>query len=274
MMQKVTFQTPPLRPNPAIRLHNIGKRYGDTTAIDTLSIKVMPGETFALFGPSGCGKTSTLRLVAGLEAPDWGEIYLHTALMSSPKMVVPPHKRKIGMVFQDLALWPHMTAAQHINFALPAATPKNARQRAIADILNLVQLTQHKRYPRQLSGGERQRLAIARALAAEPQILIMDEPFSSLDRALKEDLLTELKDLVRRLDITMIYVTHEWQEVVQLADRVAFMADGKITRCGPLEEFTDQKDHRKNEMHRVSQTKTNNIIHLEAKSQHAQELKV
>jgi iron(III) transport system ATP-binding protein len=262
-MQKMKLQIPTLHRNPAIRLHNIGKRYGDTTAVDTLSIKVMPGETFALFGPSGCGKTSTLRLVAGLEAPDWGEIFLHSALMSSPKMVVPPHKRKIGMVFQDLALWPHMTASQHIDFALPANTPKNNRQKNIADMLNLVQLTQHKSYPRQLSGGERQRLAIARALAAAPQILIMDEPFSNLDTMLKNDLLAELKNLVTRLGITMLYVTHQWQEVLHLADGVAIMAKGKIVSCGSVEEFTDKKDLA--ERKRFSRTKTNNVIHLEAK---------
>lgn len=268
-MQKEPVQIPTQRRVPAITLQNIGKRYDITKAVDTLSVQIMPGETFALFGPSGCGKTTTLRLVSGLEAPDWGEIYLGGHLMSSPNILVPPHKRKIGMVFQDLALWPHMTAAQHIAFALPKATPKISRNRAISEVLNLVQLPEHNRHPSQLSGGERQRLAIARALAAEPEILIMDEPFSSLDSQLKQTLLSELKSIVKRLKITMVYVTHDWQEVIQLADRIAIMAEGKIINTQPIEEFVDRNKHAEIKQPTASQIKPQNIqniIHLEARS--------
>jgi len=247
-----------------IRLHNVAKRYGETTAVDIISLEVVEGETLALLGPSGCGKTSTLRLIAGLEVPDWGEIHLHNTLASTPKKVVAPHKRGISMVFQDLALWPHMTVAQHIDFALPAGQSKKQRQAATADILNLVRLPYPKKYPNQLSGGEKQRLAIGRTLASESKILLMDEPFSSLDSSLKDELLEELKSLISRLGITVVYVTHHWQEAIRLADRIALMADGKITQCAPVQEFIAGDQHL-DDTFRTTQKKEQNIIHLQAR---------
>lgn len=225
-----------VRQQPVIALQNVGKGFAGKTVIETISFRVMKGETFSLFGPSGCGKTTILRLVAGLEVPDSGEIVLDSILASSTKYVMPPHKRQIGMVFQDLALWPHMTAGRHIDFALPAALAGKDRPQVVKEILKQVRLDQPERYPHQLSGGERQRLAIARALAGKPRILILDEPFSSLDSGLKHELLAELRSLVKRFAITMLYVTHQWQEVVELADRVAIMEDGRIVRSGAVDQ--------------------------------------
>ncbi len=225
-----------------IRLNNVAKRYGYTVAVDSVSLQVKHGEILALLGPSGCGKTSTLRLIAGLEKPDWGEIWLRDNLMSTSRKVVPSYKRQIGMVFQDLALWPHMTAAQHIKFALLSRNrKKSARQAAVCEILSMVRMDKIDSFPHQLSGGERQRLAIGRALASEPQILIMDEPFSSLDRELKEGLFKELKKIINRLKITTIYVTHQYDEALCLADRIAVMANGKIVSCDSVTKFADQQ---------------------------------
>lgn len=215
---------------PLIKLHNIVKRYGRTIAVDGVSLEVFAGETFALFGPSGSGKTSILRLIAGLEVPDWGEIYLHHCLASTPKKLIAPHERGISMVFQDLALWPHLTVAQHIDFALPPGVPKAMRKQRKTEIISSVRLLHPDKYPRQLSGGEKQRLAIARALASEAKILILDEPFSNLDQQLKRDILQELQILAEEQKITMLYVSHQWQEVEKIADRVAFMAGGKVSQ--------------------------------------------
>lgn len=248
---------------PIIRLQNIAKQYGAAIAVDSISLEVYPGESLVLFGPSGCGKTSTLRLIAGLETPDRGEIYLHDRLASTPKKVMAPHKRGISMVFQDLALWPHLTAVQHIDFALPSGKSKLERQAAISKALAMVRLPRQNKYPRQLSGGEKQRLAIARALASDAEILIMDEPFSSLDSGLKDELLEELQTLVAKLGITMIYVTHGWQEAIRVADRIAIMADGKKTRTISAKEF-EMDMAASPDKQKIAQKKEPKIIHLEA----------
>lgn len=215
---------------PIIRMHQLTKRYGTLTAVDHCSLALTAGRSLALFGPSGCGKTTILRLLAGLEQPDQGEIYLHGRCVSTPGAVSAPHRRGIAMVFQDLALWPHLSVAQHLDFVMPATRSRKQRRPIIAKLLEQVQL--HHRctaYPDQLSGGERQRLALARALASEAKILLLDEPFANLDQALKQPLLAELKSLSARLALTLLYVSHQWQEVACLADRVAMMAAGRIT---------------------------------------------
>ncbi len=141
-------------PVPAITLYNVGKVYGTVKALDTICLEIPAGSTLALFGPSGCGKTTTLRLVAGLERPDWGEIFFGDVLVSSKEKTTPPHTRHIGMVFQDLALWPHMTVARHIGFALPAKILGKAKRKAVKELLELMHLPKHNCYPRELSGGE------------------------------------------------------------------------------------------------------------------------
>ncbi len=263
-MSNKTIHLPDQHKKGIIRLHNVAKRYGDSTAVDALCLEVLNGETVALVGASGCGKTTTLRLIAGLEIPDWGEIWINNRLVSSPDKLTPPHTRRIGMVFQDLALWPHMTVFQHVEFSLPKGLAKEERKYTVNDILSMVQLTEPKKYPRQLSGGEQQRLAIARALANKPDILLMDEPFSSLDTELRHELQQYIKALVTELDITMLYVTHQQEEAVFMADRIATIKDGKISQCIPTHKFPAQKVHQVEEAD--IEISTQKIIHLEATS--------
>jgi iron(III) transport system ATP-binding protein len=229
-----------------VQVRGVSMSYGNVPGVEALYLNVRKGETLALFGPSGCGKTTTLRLLAGLERPDCGEIYLADNCASNSEMVLPPHKRELSMVFQDLALWPHMTAAQHVEFALPEKyRTKTERYRARLKILKMVRMEKSERYPAQLSGGEQQRLALARALAAEPQMLLLDEPFSSLDPLLKKDLLQELRAMTDSLSITVIFVTHQSDEAKQFADTVAIMKKGTIVVTKPVSELKDE--HREKE---------------------------
>lgn len=246
---------PAFRKAGAIRLKEVAKYYNATTAIKNLSLDIAKGETLALLGPSGCGKTTTLRLIAGLEVPAEGEVWFGDSCMSSPKKITAPHKRKVGMVFQDLALWPHMTVAQHIEFALPKGyRKKSVKQQAVAELLTLIRLEKPDRYPNQLSGGEQQRLALGRALAGKPRILLLDEPFSSLDGKLKQDLLSEVKRLIQELTITAIYVTHQKEEALYLADKISIMNDGVITQNISAKEFrtsTKQQDTQPDPQHNI-----------------------
>ncbi len=224
---KTTFPRPQL-----LKLDRVSKRFADNIAVDTVSLQLNKGERLALVGPSGCGKTTILRLIAGLDYPDWGAIHLHGKCVSDPSTLVAPHKRNISLVFQDLALWPHMTVAAHIEFALNLKKGGRGREKRdkIDELLTLVRLPRKKAgsYPHQLSGGEKQRLGIARSLALRPQLLLMDEPFSSLDSELKQILMSEVKDLLIQLQITLIYVTHHREEALFMADRVAIMRHGTI----------------------------------------------
>jgi iron(III) transport system ATP-binding protein len=226
-----------------VSINDLSKKYGKFPAITDVSLAIAENETLAVLGPSGCGKTTLLRLIAGLETPDQGEILLAGDVMSSPAKVVAPYKRSIGMVFQDLALWPHMTVAQHIDFALSKTGSRGERKEFVAEILARIRLQKPERYPRELSGGEQQRLAIGRALAGRPKLLLMDEPLSSLDPQLKEELLLELRLLIGLGDVTTIYVTHQWREAMALADRIAVMAAGRIVRMGPKEEFAANREY-------------------------------
>lgn len=221
---------------PAIRLHHVTKLFAHVPAVRDVTLKVKQGTTMALVGPSGCGKTTLLRMIAGLEAPDSGEIWLNNRLVDSPAKRVPPYNRSLSMVFQDLALWPHMTVRQHLSFVL-GREKKSVKNETTHTILDLVRLPKPDSYPHQLSGGEQQRLAIARALAPQPEILLFDEPLSNLDPSLKLALLTELKELLARLDIAAVYVTHQWEEATHLAETVAEMEQGKIVKTAPLSQW-------------------------------------
>jgi len=249
---------------PAVTVKNLGKRFKDVMAINDLSFAVPAGSTFAIVGPSGCGKTTLLRLIAGLEQPDWGEIWFGGRMASSPAAVIPPGARQLNMVFQDLALWPHMTIRQHIAFSLPPGKYKGqARRERIKTIINLVKLTTRKRYPHQLSGGEQQRLAIARALASEPRILLLDEPLSNLDYSLKQELLAELKRLIRQVGITALYVTHQPDEVIYLADSVLSLSAGSLQSLCTIEQFTcEQKEKWDENIRRLSSGCAGRIIPL------------
>jgi putative spermidine/putrescine transport system ATP-binding protein len=214
-----------------VRVINISKKLGDRVVINDFSLGLNKGEFVGLLGRSGSGKTTILRLLAGLETPDSGEIWIAGSLVSKDGQIyVRPHLRGIGFVFQDLALWPHMTIRQSVDFVLAASgIPKLERRKRINDVLTTARIPDlGQRYPHQLSGGERQRAALARALAPAPQVLLLDEPMSSFDADLKSELISELKTLHRTLALTTIYVTHDVSEISRLADRTIQMSSGVL----------------------------------------------
>ena len=197
---------------------------------------IQRGEVFTLLGPSGCGKTTTLRLVAGLERPDAGEIMLRGRIVASaaPALFVPPHKRNLGMVFQSYAIWPHLSVFENVAYPLRLrGTPAAALRERVTGVLDLVGL--HglaERAATLLSGGQMQRLALCRALVYEPDLLLLDEPFSSLDAKLREQMRVELKLLQRRLGVTVLFVTHDQVEALSLSDRIAVMQRGRVEQVG------------------------------------------
>jgi len=222
---------------PAVAVSNVSKRLGSHQALTDVSLDVSSGDAIVIVGPSGCGKTTLLRLIAGLEVPDAGSISANGARVAEPgHNLVPPHDRGLGFVFQDLALWPHLTVGENLGFVLgsahvPRAERASRGQRAL-DMMRIGQLG--GRYPHQLSGGEQQRVALARALVGQPQVLLLDEPFSSLDPDLRATLRAELHQLRRELQVTMVYVTHDREDAAALADTVVEMRAGCITAVTPF----------------------------------------
>ncbi|MBI4390405.1 MAG: ABC transporter ATP-binding protein [candidate division NC10 bacterium] len=214
-------------------LENLSKRFGATVAVEGLSLEVGRGEFVSLLGPSGCGKTTTLRLVAGLLAPDEGEIWLEGRRITP----VPASARGMGMVFQSWALFPNMTAAQNIAFPLRVRRQPPPRVASrVAEVLALVGLEGlEDRYPHELSGGQQQRVGLGRALAAEPRVLLLDEPLSALDAPVRRGLVVELRRLQQQLATTTLYVTHDQEEALSMSDRVALMAQGRIVEVGTPE---------------------------------------
>src|SRR5438105_7347120 len=228
---------------PIVRFVGIGKTYdGIARIVDKLDLDIMRGEFLTLLGPSGSGKTTTLMLLAGFETPTAGEILLE----GKPLSRVPPYQRNIGMVFQNYALFPHMTIAENIGFPLsvrgvPAADIAKRVDRA----LGMVQLGGFgARRPAQLSGGQQQRVAVARALVFEPQLILMDEPLGALDKQLREQMQLELKDLHRQLGVTFVYVTHDQGEALTMSDRVAVFNDGMIQQLAPVEQMYERPANR------------------------------
>ena len=222
--------------NAAIRLDGVSKSFGPTHAVREVSLEIVHGELMAVLGPSGCGKTTLLRLVAGFEDPDRGCVTVGDETVAGPGVIVPPEKRRVGMVFQDYALFPHLTVEANIAFGL-SRHPRDERDALTRGTLELVGL-QHKagRYPHELSGGERQRVALARALAPEPEVVLLDEPFSSLDATLRADLRREVELILRDAEATALLVTHDQEEALSLADRLAVMREGRIVQVGAPEE--------------------------------------
>jgi ABC-type Fe3+/spermidine/putrescine transport system ATPase subunit len=215
----------------AITLTDVTKRFGPHVALNSVSLEVPPGTAAVVLGPSGCGKTTMLRIIAGLEMPDSGQVALDGATVSAAGRVdVPPHERKLGFVFQDLALWPHLTVWQNLDFVLGSmALSRLERDRRAQDALTLVRIEELAgRFPHQLSGGEQQRVALARAIVREPRVLLLDEPLSSLDAELRADLRSELARLQRALSLTTVYVTHDREDAAALADCVIEMRAGRI----------------------------------------------
>jgi spermidine/putrescine ABC transporter ATP-binding subunit len=224
----------PTRQDIAVRLDGIHKRFGDAIALQDVQLPIRRGELMTLLGPSGSGKTTLLNLVAGFLVPDSGEIAIDGERVTD----IPPYKREIGMVFQSYALFPHMDVAANVGYGLRMrrlAEPEIARR--VADALALVKLTGlEDRRPKQLSGGQQQRVALARALIVSPKVLLLDEPFSALDKSLRASMQVEVKELQRKLGVTTIFVTHDQSEALSLSDRIAVMSEGRIRQCGTPDE--------------------------------------
>ena len=214
----------------AIRLSDLTKFYGQSLAVDRLSLSIQPGELVSFLGPSGCGKTTSLRMIAGLVNPTGGEIFVN----GHPITDIPVHKRNIGMLFQSYALFPHMTVAQNVAFGLEMRGIKRHEAAArVKEALELVQLDAHERkFPSQLSGGQQQRVALARALVIKPAMLLLDEPLGALDKSLRDSMQVELRLLQRRLGITTIMVTHDQDEAMTLSDRIVVMRAGQLEQVG------------------------------------------
>jgi spermidine/putrescine transport system ATP-binding protein len=218
----------------ALELMEVERHFGALAAVDRVSLALSPGEMLALLGPSGCGKTTTLRIVAGFERPDSGRVVIHGEDVTA----APPYQRDTGMVFQQYALFPHMTVWQNVAFGLRMrGAPKSDWPIRVGDALALVSLAGlEERYPSQLSGGQQQRVALARALVIRPQLLLLDEPLSSLDAKLRQEMRLELRRIQKRVGITALFVTHDQEEALSLADRLAVMNQGRIEQLGtPME---------------------------------------
>jgi iron(III) transport system ATP-binding protein len=222
-----------------IELSQIEKSYGATRVVRGLSLSIQSGEFIALLGPSGCGKTTSLRMIAGLEQPDGGRISIGGQEVSGPGVHVPPERRKLGMVFQSYAIWPHRSVAQNVAYPLARMGVSGAeRERRVREALGWVRM-EHlaDRMPHALSGGQLQRVALARALVAGPKVLLLDEPLSNLDAALREEMRAEIAALRARLGTTMVYVTHDQSEALALSDRIAVMNGGVLEQIASPEQL-------------------------------------
>jgi ABC-type Fe3+/spermidine/putrescine transport system ATPase subunit len=227
-----------------LRLEDVTKLFGTARAVDGSTLEIKRGETFTLLGPSGCGKTTTLRMVGGLERPDAGRIVYQDQVVADParNVFVPPHRRNMGMVFQSYAIWPHMTVAKNVAYPLRLrGIPVEQQRERVERILALVGLDGLGERPAtMLSGGQQQRVALARALVYEPDLLLLDEPFSNLDAKLRNQMRIEVRLLQRRLGITVLFVTHDQIEALTLSDRIAVMNAGRIEQIGTPAELYDR----------------------------------
>ena len=213
---------------PLIECRGVTKRFGDVLAVDGVSFQLMPGEVVSILGASGCGKTTLLRLIAGFETLDAGQLRLQPDVVSDAERHLPPERRNIGMVFQEYALFPHLTVAQNVAFGLHGKTGSE-RHRLTQEALELVRLSGlDKRYPHELSGGQQQRVALARTLAPSPIAVLLDEPFSNLDAGMRQAVRQEVEAILRRKGIAAIFVTHDREEAFAFADRVGVMSGGRL----------------------------------------------
>jgi iron(III) transport system ATP-binding protein len=216
---------------PLIAVRELRKRFGGFPAVDRLTFEVGEGEILALLGPSGCGKTTTLRLIAGLERPEEGSIAIAGRVVAGGPVFVPPEARGVGLVFQDLALFPHLTVAENVAFGLRGRRrgQDGAVPRRVAEVLALVDLADlGRRYPHQLSGGQQQRVALARALAPNPQVILLDEPFSNLDADMRAQMRRDVQRILRTAGTTALFVTHDQEEACELADRIGVLNSGRL----------------------------------------------
>ena len=217
-----------------IRIVDVTRRFDTCRALDGAVLDVARGEVLAVLGPSGCGKTTLLRTIAGFERPDAGAVQIDGRTVADDSTWVPPERRRIGMVFQDYALFPHLTVAQNVGFGL-ARRERGARVRELLQLIGLADLAE--RFPHQLSGGQQQRVALARALAPMPDVVLLDEPWSNVDSLLREELRQEVTGILRPLGVTVVLVTHDREEAFTLADRIALMRDGAVVQVGAPEEL-------------------------------------
>lgn len=218
-----------------VNINNVTKKYGDFTAIDGVTLKIKKGEFFTLLGPSGCGKTTLLRMIAGFNSIEGGKILFDELDISK----IPAHKRDIGMVFQNYAIFPHLSTYENVEYGLKARKiPAVQRKERVMKALEFVQIGHLKdRMPHELSGGQQQRVALARAIVIEPKILLMDEPLSNLDAKLRIQMRSTIKKLQTKLGITTIYVTHDQEEALAISDRIAVMDKGKVKQLGRPDEI-------------------------------------
>ena len=221
-------------PTLALRTLSLVKRFGDVVAVEDVTLELRSGEFLGVLGPSGCGKTTLLRLVAGFERPDAGGVEIDGRVVAGPRRHVPPEGRRIGMVFQESALFPHLDVAGNIGFGLP----RRGRETRVAELVALVGLAGlQQRMPHELSGGQQQRVALARALAPDPALILFDEPFSSLDATLRSQLHGEVRDILRAAGATSLFVTHDQSEALEISDRIAVMRAGRIEQISTPDEL-------------------------------------
>jgi iron(III) transport system ATP-binding protein len=228
--------------SPRLEIRNLIRRYDGRSVVDDVSLQIMPGQVTCLLGPSGCGKSTTLRMIAGVEMQDSGEIFVDGKLVCDTVYRVPPERRKIGLIFQDFVLFPHLTVADNVSFGLKGS--KDEKRTRVKELLDRVGLLRFiDGYPHQLSGGEQQRVALARALAPRPRIMLMDEPFSGLDNRLRDGIRDETLSLLKEEDTAVLLVTHEPEEAMRMADEIALMRNGKIVQQGaPYNVYTRPVD--------------------------------
>jgi iron(III) transport system ATP-binding protein len=218
---------------PAVRMVDVAKSFGPIMALDRFELEVWPGQTLCLLGPSGCGKTTALRLIAGFEQPDRGSIEIKGRRVAAPGASVPPERRRVGMVFQDFALFPHLDVRENVGYGIRRDPDRHVR---VSELLEMVGLAADaERMPHQLSGGMQQRVALARALAPRPDVILLDEPFSNLDQALRTQLRGEVRGILRQAKATAIFVTHDQEEALTIADHVCVMARGYVEQCAAPE---------------------------------------
>lgn len=230
----------------SITVRNVEKTFGSVRALQTTNLTVETGEFISLVGPSGCGKTTLLRIIAGLELPDGGTISLGDRVVysSEDRIEIPAESRGVGMVFQDFALWPHMTVFENVAFGLRARKDTDRLKERVAWALERVQLDGYEdRYPKQMSGGQQQRVSFARAIVTEPKIILLDEPLSALDAVLRDGLRLMLRSLTDELGLTAVYVTHDQHEAMSISDRVVVMKEGLMLQMGVPEEVYNKPDH-------------------------------
>jgi spermidine/putrescine transport system ATP-binding protein len=221
-----------------LRLEGLRKEFDDVVAVDGIDLEVSAGEFFTLLGPSGCGKTTILRCIAGLETPTAGDVYLDGQRITD----LPPNKRNTSIIFQEWALFPHMTVGENVSFGLKMdGVPKTEREERVAEVLEVVELGGYQdRQSDELSGGQKQRVAMARSLVQEPEVLLLDEPLASLDRALRDRLQVELKNIQEEFEVTFIHVTHDQEEALTMSDRAGVVNEGSLEQVGGVTELYER----------------------------------